>query len=118
MLSAFWSWRLSRRRSAYLNAPLSPEIWHVFALDHPLAIRSPSVCLFVAKSMGDSSSDTEPSSHESEFGSNALVSSGAYTSGGARSEATVAGPSRSRGIPPGFEGVPPRRGLQQSKWSG
>ncbi|GMH07483.1 hypothetical protein Nepgr_009323 [Nepenthes gracilis] len=55
--------------------------------------------------MEDTSSDSERSSGESMFGSHAPGSSGE-----ARSEATVAGPSRSRGLPPGFEGVQPRRG--------
>ncbi|GMH01825.1 hypothetical protein Nepgr_003664 [Nepenthes gracilis] len=116
-IPAVWIWCRScspgspgaRRKLAYINTPLSPEIWHVFVLVHPLAVRSSSAYFFVAKSMGDSSSDTERTSYESEFGSNVLVSSGAHTSGGARcgprSPALLESGSSS-----GFEGVPPVRG--------
>ncbi|GMH23216.1 hypothetical protein Nepgr_025059 [Nepenthes gracilis] len=51
--------------------------------------------------MEDSFYDSELSSDESEFGSLAPGTSGAGTSGGIRSEATVAGPSQNRRAPPG-----------------
>ncbi|GMH27265.1 hypothetical protein Nepgr_029108 [Nepenthes gracilis] len=60
--------------------------------------------------MEGSSSDTEHTFLGSESGSHAPVSSGAHSLGEARSETTVAGPSQGRGVPPGFERVPPHRG--------